>query len=631
MSKNIQSIQTVAEARGLSVGQMLRRAWLSGVPADDARSVLTKTSLAQIDKFLTLPEAKTESARKHLTKMASWARLRAIFLLPEALENSQLEFFWAKMIPLLNKHGGTLLIPSWALDEAAKKGKSSADGLKTRVELLQKAGVARVLDAGGKKDFLSYLQRYLTSEKTLVVTKSSPFVQDAYKLKGAENLTVCRMARWGYLEEIVAAHSTTAPTQELPFDSQKPDSAATEKDKGKTAGVPAPQRPSVPGAFQAGCTLTNVRDTTLGTSLVPGTGHIVTTRDGQKIKLMRELAAGGEGAVFDIGSSDLVAKIYKKERLTQRRMKKLELMLSRKIERKGICYPTELLYNNRKQFVGFLMPKARGDELKKTVMVPEPVFKKKNPLWQRRELVRLCLAILHHIKYLHERNILIGDINALNILVVSPDEVYFVDADSYQVEGFPCPVGTNEFIAPELQGRSNFSGFLRSWGHENFAIAVLLFMIMMPGRHPYSRQGGGSTQENIRSGNFPYPHLTDAGSGVPQGKWLKMWNLMPFFIRDAFYRSFKKGERYQSENDRLSVDAWIDKFKTYLSQLNNPPPQGLEEECRVIYPRSPGETDRPAPKPKPQSGGTNDDKEDGRDKAPLTWLENFLEQLKRKW
>ena len=42
--------------------------------------------------------------------------------------------------------------------------------------------------------------------------------------------------------------------------------------------------------------------------------------------------------------------------------------------------------------------------------------------------------------YLHERNIIMGDINALNILVVSPTEVYFVDTDSYQIEEFPCPV-----------------------------------------------------------------------------------------------------------------------------------------------------------------------------------------------
>lgn len=97
----------------------------------------------------------------------------------------------------------------------------------------------------------------------------------------------------------------------------------------------------------------------------------------------------------------------------------------------------------------------------------------------------LCITILKKLKYLHDRNVILGDINPNNILVVSPTEVYFVDTDSYQIEGFPCPVGTINFTAPEIQ-RKDFSTFLRTIGNERFAVATLLFMIMLPGKPPYS-------------------------------------------------------------------------------------------------------------------------------------------------
>lgn len=89
------------------------------------------------------------------------------------------------------------------------------------------------------------------------------------------------------------------------------------------------------------------------------------------------------------------------------------------------------------------------------------------------------------VDYLHERNIILGDINPANILVVSPKEVYFVDTDSYQIENFPCPVGTDNFTAREIQGK-NYAEFLHMMGNEYFALATLLFMIIVPGKPPYS-------------------------------------------------------------------------------------------------------------------------------------------------
>ena len=39
-------------------------------------------------------------------------------------------------------------------------------------------------------------------------------------------------------------------------------------------------------------------------------------------------------------------------------------------------------------------------------------------------------------------------------------------------------------------------------GNENFAVATLLFMIMLPGKPPYSQQGGEDPVSNIMKMNF---------------------------------------------------------------------------------------------------------------------------------
>ena len=66
-----------------------------------------------------------------------------------------------------------------------------------------------------------------------------------------------------------------------------------------------------------------------------------------------------------------------------------------------------------------------------------------------------------------------GDLNPTNIMVKFSEKVFFVDTDSYQIEDFPCPVGTPDYTAPEIQNRKKYD-FLRSIGNENFAVATLL-------------------------------------------------------------------------------------------------------------------------------------------------------------
>ena len=119
------------------------------------------------------------------------------------------------------------------------------------------------------------------------------------------------------------------------------------------------------------------------------------------------------------------------------------------------------------------MPKASGYDLATSIFQPQ-LFKQKFEKWSRIELTQFVINLFEAIQYLHDNNVLIGDINPNNIVVKDYDEFYILDTDSFQIDEFPCPVGTVAFTAPEIQNR-DFGTFLRTKSHEYFSLATLLF------------------------------------------------------------------------------------------------------------------------------------------------------------
>lgn len=154
-------------------------------------------------------------------------------------------------------------------------------------------------------------------------------------------------------------------------------------------------------------------------------------------------------------------------------------------------------------------------------------------------------------------------------MVVSPTEVYFVDTDSYQIEDLPCPVGVVPFTPPELQGKT-YNSFLRTMGNENFAVATLMFMLMLSGKSPYAQLGGEDVATNIKNMNFSYPCGDKSNQKTPDGPWGYIWSHLSFNLKEAFYETFQKGGKYSTEQTRLSVSDWEKLFKQYYYELTDP-------------------------------------------------------------
>ena len=279
------------------------------------------------------------------------------------------------------------------------------------------------------------------------------------------------------------------------------------------------------------------------------------TSNHKTITLGDEIARGGEGIVYTV-NDNTVAKLFFEP---GKRMSKMIAFTRKNLSIEGVCTPNQLLYNDKQDFVGYTMDKAKGKSLQLTIFQPQ-LFKSLYPNWTKIELAKLAINILTKIKKLHDKNVLVGDLNPLNINVVSQDEIYILDSDSFQIDHFPCPVGTVDFTAPEIQG-VNFANFLRTKPHEYYAIATLLFMLFLPGKHPYSRSGGGEKQENIKKHDFVFPLGDEDMNATPKGQWEAIWYSLPYDIRKSFYNVFKNEERYTPE-------YWINLFKNYIDDLN---------------------------------------------------------------
>lgn len=292
-------------------------------------------------------------------------------------------------------------------------------------------------------------------------------------------------------------------------------------------------------------------------SLIPNEGDIILSPDKRPHRLVQRLGAGGEGRVF-LTDTGLVTKVYASERLTTGLKAKIELMTARPIADSRVCWPSTLALNAQGEFVGYMMAIAEGREIQRTIFV-KPLLTQYFPHWTRVELVTLAVTILRAIHALHSSNVVLGDINPMNILVQNESSVFLVDTDSYQIEDFACPVGMPSFVAPELLGK-DLPKVLRTFDHEYFAVATLVFMILMPGKPPYSHAGGSDPAENVRRGHFPYPLGEKKGQGVPIGPWRFIWSHFPRYIKEAFHRVF-------SDKKRPSTAEWIALLERYINDL----------------------------------------------------------------
>jgi DNA-binding helix-hairpin-helix protein with protein kinase domain len=285
---------------------------------------------------------------------------------------------------------------------------------------------------------------------------------------------------------------------------------------------------------------------------------------GNEVRLPpKPFAVGGEGAVFDVqGRPDLVAKLYSKPQ-SKERCDKLRAMakLCSPDLLKIAAWPTATLNVGNPAVVdGILMPKV-ADYLEIHHLYSVAQRKKDFPEVDWGFLLHTARNCTIAFETVHGHGHVVGDVNQKNVMVSKKGIVAFVDCDSFQVaEGsriFRCGVGVPEYTPPELHGK-NFASLDRAANHDLFGLAVLVFHLLMMGRHPFSGvplvKADIPIEKAIQEGYYAYTRSTATARLKPPPHVPPVTMLDPSML-DLFDRAFGTARRPTAAEWRKSLDA----------------------------------------------------------------------------
>ncbi len=225
-----------------------------------------------------------------------------------------------------------------------------------------------------------------------------------------------------------------------------------------------------------------------------------------------------------------------------------------------IAWPTDLVFGGDGSLAGFLMPRA-----------PEPFPVNLSTLALRRErettvgrnfgwnaLLEICCTYSAAVAALHACGVVLCDINLKNVVVSGDRTVTLIDCDSCQVEVdgtlYPSNYFQHGFLAPELDGGRSLHGLKREISSDLWSLAVLIWMALMDGHHPFAGiwQGGGEPEQedHAAAGRFPYAR----GSQLQPSPDAPPLGALPRNLQRLFLRTFTKGA--QSPGARPSALGW---------------------------------------------------------------------------
>jgi DNA-binding helix-hairpin-helix protein with protein kinase domain len=272
------------------------------------------------------------------------------------------------------------------------------------------------------------------------------------------------------------------------------------------------------------------------------------TSTGAQIQLGSELGRGGEGSVYEVPTRPKqVAKLYH-QLPDAKKQAKLRYMAATADDKllSYVAWPQVTLHPHAGGPVaGFLMPKVTGRD---------PIHTVYSPAHRRQERPKAAWDFLLYVarntaaafEVLHSHGHVLGDVNQGNVLVGNDSRVVLIDSDSFQVNAqgslHLCEVGVAHFTPPELQRSSSFQGLTRTVNHDNFGLALLIFHLLLGGRHPYSgvpmRNGVGDALEaDIKGFRYAYAH-DNAQRGIgPPPRSIPL-SVLPTPIEAMFHAAF---------------------------------------------------------------------------------------------
>ena len=272
-----------------------------------------------------------------------------------------------------------------------------------------------------------------------------------------------------------------------------------------------------------------------------------------------EVARGGEGVIYRFARNDgILIKVCKPETLADgsklalfRSRLKAMMLLEECRQADFLAWPLMPVMDSRGGAVGFVMRRCTGRTLR-ALLAPVQV-QRFFPGWNRIHVAQVALNFLDAVRMLARQRVLVNDFNPGNFLVDRTGAVRLIDCDSFQIpmgNGGPLMTRTftPEFAAPELLLHPELFNRPRTPEQVRFSLAIVIYMVLMSGLHPFARCGGGDPAENLKNGRCPL----DRASGVRMPvSWHKSVSWLTPGLKECFLRMFRDGFAHPSQRPLL--------------------------------------------------------------------------------
>ena len=299
------------------------------------------------------------------------------------------------------------------------------------------------------------------------------------------------------------------------------------------------------------------------------------------------LGKGGQGAVHNIitpaYSAEYCIKIYLRE--PEKSFSKISYMVEHQPKNIKdnpnfrICWPTALVFDQSRKFIGYMMPLAfpKGHDLTiLSVYQRRPLAQIKRyqkytewhgkyeldtPVGIQNRIKMLCnVAIALHCIHATGKYVIV-DLKPENIDATGTGKVSIMDTDSIQISEngkilFPATAFTPDYFAPE--GKDIKKRDLPFPAQCDYFAAAVCFYQILTGTHPYSGtvlkppyDKLTTLEECIAAGLFPYGTMKKYIS-LPKGFNLHQnFNNLPKPVQELFIRAFGT-----NPNNRPSMEEW---------------------------------------------------------------------------
>lgn len=297
----------------------------------------------------------------------------------------------------------------------------------------------------------------------------------------------------------------------------------------------------------------------------------VVEASGERVRLGRKLGQGGEGAVYELeGRPGVVAKIFHQP-LTPPRAEKIRALVGARTSAldKLTAWPIELLSLPSGQPIGLKMPLVTGHRDIHQLYSPKS-RRSAFPRADWRFLVRVAANVARAFATVHAEGAVIADVNHGGILVGADARVRLIDCDSFQIQAgdrcFPCDVGVPIFTPPELQDRT-LAGVIRTENHDHFGLAVMVFLVLFMGRHPYAGrflgEGDMPIERAIKEHRFAFGKERGFAS-MDQPPGTPPLDIASAPVAELFERAFAMGG---ARGGRPSAAEWVAALETLEASL----------------------------------------------------------------